>query len=456
MSLSDPSFPKAFESDQYAVYADYLKVRYDSDMPGCTLEMVEFPQPPTNVYFDLCLIERGEEGLPVDKELASLAAEGRVREVMEKRTPVKLEDLFSLDRRRRKVILIEGPPGSGKTTLSWHICRRWRDADVFPGFRLVVYVQLRDPVIQSAQSIADLLPCRNDQMAREVFADMEAKDGEGVLFVLDGWDELPGRLPWDSPLRQLVESSVRYPLQCSAVIITSRSEESAKLHSLASSRVQIVGFSPEKVEDYITTCLKGDPESAKALVERIKENPAIEGCCSLPLNVAIVVTLFLHMGHQLPATLSGIFEALVLYCILRHIKARMDISVRSLSSLDALPEELQKPFDALCVLAFQGVLSNQIFFVEREVCAIPDFAGLSLLQAVESFVAVGSEKMYSFLHLSDMQSDIMHNLRVSERFEGVFRFYAGFTHLNMPWNKEFLKLIIRPNQYEVYEVSLYK
>ncbi len=313
-------------------YIPLLESRYQSKMPGCT---VRFPRPPTCKYFDLSLVEREEleEGL-AGQEMARLTVEGRVREILEKRTPVELKDLFKLDQSRKKVILIEGPPGSGKTTLAWHICQEWESGNLFSEFDLVVYVQLRDPAIQAARSITDLFPRRNDQMAKEVVAELEAKDGEGVLFVLDGWDELPGDLPRDSPLRQLIEPALVCPLGKSAVIVTSRPEASAKLHDLASSRVQIVGF-----------------------------------------------------------------------------------------------------------------LINQITFSEEECEIYPEFATLSLLQAVEGFLDMGLTRTYNFLHLSfqellaarhisklpsEIQIEIVHGLLDHRRFAGVFRFYAGITRLRTP------------------------
>ena len=42
-------------------------------------------------------------------------------------------------------------------------------------------------------------------MAREVGADIMATDGEGVLWVLDGWDELPSDLPSDSIINKLIQ-----------------------------------------------------------------------------------------------------------------------------------------------------------------------------------------------------------------------------------------------------------
>ncbi len=149
--------------------------------------VIKSPRPPSHMYFDLSLIEREErEKTSMDKELACLAVEGRVMEMMEKRTSLQLEDIFKLGSNRRKVILIEGPPGSGKTTLSLHICQQWEVGEPFPGLCLVIFVQLHDPAIQSARSIADLFPRRDDQMAEDIYSEIKARDGEGVLFILDG------------------------------------------------------------------------------------------------------------------------------------------------------------------------------------------------------------------------------------------------------------------------------
>ncbi len=462
--LAPPSLTDEPTNDLCTTYANYLKFRYSTNMPTC---MIQSPSPPTHVYFDLSLIEREKrEKASMDKELASLAVEGRVMEMMEKRTSVQLEDIFKLDTKRRKVILIEGPPGSGKTTLSWHICQQWEAGEPFPGFRLVIFVQLRDPAIQSAWSIADLLPRRDNQMAEDVYSEIKARDGDGVLFILDGWDELPDDLPQESPLRQLIEYSVCSPLQRSAVVITSRPESSSELRGLASSRLQIVGFTPEKVEGYFTECLNDDPEAAKSLVEHMKGRPGLAGICSLPLNAAIIVTLFLHMGHQLPSTLTGLFVALVLHCILRHSKSRTNLKVRSLSSLDSLPVELQESFDSLCVLAFRGVLNNQILFTEADVSILP--GTLSLLQVVESLVTVGSAKTYHFLHLSiqellaawhisrlpsDTQADIIHNLGMHPRFAGIFQFFGGLTRFCTAWSRDIIKQMMVNNKVLIVEVS---
>ncbi len=419
--------------------------------------MVQF-LPPTDKYTDLSLIDRQGllQGGSAVREMVRLTVEGKVGDILKMSNEIELKDLFKLDQKERKVILIEGPPGSGKTTLAWHVCQEWESGKLFSKFDLVVYVQLRYPAIQAARSIADLFPRRNNQMAEEVLAELEAKDGKGVLFVLDGWDELPGELPRDSPLRQLIEPALVCPLEQSAVIVTSRPEASTELHNLASSRVQIVGFTPEKVENFFTESLKGDSQATKALLERVKENPVIEGSCYIPLIATILVTVFAGTG-KLPSSLTDVFVSLVTYCILRHCMRGGD-KIRNLPSLDELPPALQPTFDCLCALAFQGILVNQITFSEEECEIYPDFATLSVLQAVEGFLDMGLKRTYNFPHLSiqellaarhiskllsGTQIDIVHCLLDHPRFAGVVRFYAGITHLRRPGVKGIIHKIVQ-------------
>ena len=435
--------PAAPDRSVMTSYAKYLKGRYRSYTPACA---IQFPPSPTRKYFNLALIkkeqtERGTE----NEELVRLTMEGQVGKILEKRVPVNLVEIFQADDAQRKVILIEGAPGSGKSTLSWHICQKWESGELFQQFNLVVYVQLRDPVIQAAQSVADLLPRRNDQMAQDVLSEIEARDGEGVLFVMDGWDELPPELQQQSLFRRLPVAS---SLHRSAVIVTSRPESSAELHSLVSSRIQIVGFTPSEVKEFFTDSLKGDSQAVDTLMEQMRENPVIESSCYLPLNAAIIVSLFLSLNCTLPTTITGVFTSLVLCCILRHLKSRTDVRIHALQSLDSLPEIVQGPFAALCQLAFHGILDRKVTFSGDELSRIlPDAAHLSLLQAIESFSYLGpagTSRTYNFHHLSVQEflaAWHITKLPVDEQTDlalvlldqpGMFQFYCGITHLNTP------------------------
>ena len=69
----------------------------------------------------------------------------------------------------------------------------------------MILVQLRDPKVRSAQSITDLLQCENRSIAERAATEIIAVKGSGVLWILDGFDELPLYLQDDSIISTLIK-----------------------------------------------------------------------------------------------------------------------------------------------------------------------------------------------------------------------------------------------------------
>ena len=456
MSTAQPVLPTSLQS-----YADYIKGLYRAHRPAAIVKALP---PPTEKYFNLALIKKQKNEPKRDETtIRSIVQEGNVAKVLETKISITLDDLFKIDDAARKVILIEGAPGSGKSTLSWHICQKWESGSLFQQFHLIVLVQLRDPAVQSAHSIANLLPCYTEEISREIMIRIKSQGGEGVLFVMDGWDELPSNIHQKSIVQQLVQPSLANPLPKSAVIVTCRSESSAQLHAIASSRIETMGFTPSDVREYFRECLKGDSNAVERLTEAVEQCPDIEASCYLPLNAAIIVAMFLiTLSSNLPTTLHELFTALVLTCILHHIQTRTKYKdVQILTSLDALPNTVQSSFDHLCQIAFDGVKTNKLSFSAEELAIHSRFDTLSLLQAVQDFRfgggSVGVSHTYSFHHLSiqellaawyiskqslDEQAKLLdtHKFFDHPRFAPVFRFFAGITQLK---NERIAKLFLQ-------------
>ena len=114
---------------------------------------------PTQKFINLAIIkkERIQRG-KIDKDFVQKSIRGQIDDILLEKSPIKLEEIFSKIEGERKVILIDGAPGSGKTSLTVHVCQRWSRGELFEEFTVVILVQLRDPAVQSAKSIADLLP----------------------------------------------------------------------------------------------------------------------------------------------------------------------------------------------------------------------------------------------------------------------------------------------------------
>jgi DNA replication protein DnaC len=71
---------------------------------------------------------------------------------------VTLDNILKLDQSHRKVILVEGTSGVGKTTLALHICHRWAEGLLFESYKYVILIQLQNSKVQTAQTLADILP----------------------------------------------------------------------------------------------------------------------------------------------------------------------------------------------------------------------------------------------------------------------------------------------------------
>ena len=226
-----------------------------------------------------------------------------------------------------------------------------------------------------------------------------------------------------------------------------------ELHGLAN-RVEIVGFTEENIHEYFKEALSTEldhdkvEDGCKKLQDHFRSYPVIQSCCSIPLNAAILASLFLS-EQSLPSTRHGLFLKLVLSRINREQQDRhsqQHIEYVCVSSLDDLPHDLRVQLNHLCVLAFEGVKQNKVIFTEKDLVRqnLPhDLPGLSVLQIVDRLVSIGGKTAYRyFIHLSiqellaayhisqlkeDEQVKVFEALLAEPRFSAVLQFYAAFT-----------------------------
>ena len=55
-----------------------------------------------------------------------------------------------------RFILVEGPPGIGKSTFAWEVCRRWDEIESLRDYHTVVLLKLREKWVLNATSLSDL------------------------------------------------------------------------------------------------------------------------------------------------------------------------------------------------------------------------------------------------------------------------------------------------------------
>ena len=451
------SSPPASSSYKLVRYSSYLKEQY---LENITTYSFDESYERLDKIFNLAMIKEGimrRESEEIDKEYIRMTITGKVDDILRLKSPIELKDILRAIDGKGKVILLEGAPGSGKSTLTVHICQKWGKDELFQEYTVVVMVQLRDPAVQSAQSIADLLPCRDTAMAEEMAAEITAVDGEGVLWILDGWDELPSQLQQQSIFKHLITPPTKSPVRKSAVIITSRPISSANLHRFVSSRIEVLGFTTNELEKFFSECLTGEsPSNVEALVNQVNENPVLKSSCYLPLNAAIVAHVYQCNNHILPQTQYKLFSIVIRNLIFRQVKKEGGHEdLMTLESIEDFPTDLKNHFQALSKVAYNGIMESKIAFSSKE---LPKGVNtLGLLQAVESFGLVGKCVSYHFLHLTLQEFLAAHYMAKSlptekqvanfkelhdkPRFGVTFQFYAAITKLEKTGFPEMLSSI---------------
>ena len=326
---------------------------------------------------------------------------------------VRLSNIFLRSHKaNRKFVLIEGPPGSGKTTLTWHALQEWAEGKVFQQFSLLIPISLSnaDPAVLDATCLADIIPHEIKDMCENVAKAIAKRSGKGVCFFIDSWDEAPiSFFEQRSYLYRLIMGGTGKKIlpHCS-IVVTSRPVASGAILPFATSRLVINEFNLINIEEFIYSTLASDKDGEKFLgMLQAKQN--LFGLCHSPLLLSIVMHIFTTSSHDLPSTQTELFTALVLSKLIRHKSLRMPggNDLEEVEDIDDLPENMLIKFRALCRLACIGLRKYRSSFSIKEIkkygvvspskCK-PDT--LSLMKVRNQMMPSGIRSSYSFLHLT--------------------------------------------------------
>ena len=371
-----------------------------------------------------------------------------------KRTPIPYDDLFRVEEGKKPVrkVLVEGNGGMGKTTLCTMLSEGWAEGGMLKQFVCVLLLPLREQSVAKAESLPGLFKLlhSSENIRTSVVNELEENEGEKVLIIADGWDELEeARRSENSFLYKLLFGDV---LPFASVLLTSRPSASAPLHSLPSvdRLVEVVGFNEVNIKQYIESEFEKCPKKASSLIEQLDNNPLIQNICTVPLNCAITCNLWHTLDQDLPSTLTELYTQILLNVILRDIKKKFpDFPVGlSLSDFDSIPSQL-KPFWWLtCKFAFEALSKDQLVFTEDELASFfpegldssQEFVCFGLLHSARSLLPVGHGLSFHFLHLTfqeylaalhlvtlptEEQLEVVRTHGGSSRFAMVWRFFFG-------------------------------
>ena len=343
-------------------------------------------------------------------------------------------------------VVVDGSPGIGKTTLCRKLLNLWANGELkHKQYDLVLYCPLRNINIAQASSLHDLFAIYQSPKVSKVVDWMRDKEGEGLLIIFDGWDELSTQLRQSSLPTKIICKQLLH--KCS-VIVTSRSYASSSLLEITSvnKHVQVMGFLEEEINTVIKGTLENKPQIAQELIDELEIRNDVQSLCYVPLICSIVILVYRKLGN-LPTTLTQLYEKFILQTIKRHIKIKgtHQIEPRRLYSIDQLPPILATSFKEMCQFAYLSLKENnpKMTFTSQELQqCLKEFVKEDYLGLMTTFT-VSDEEGYQFLHLSIQEFlaawwIVKYNEKTEEIFNAHFdddhfrmclRFVAGLTQL---------------------------
>ena len=401
-----------------------------------------WPPQSSNTYINLALIKQGS--INDAGEYARNTIQGNLDDVMNDKESVEYEMVFS-NLKSGTRLLIEGRPGSGKTTLVHKFSQDWGKGDTkqgLEGVKLLFLVHLRgffnDPNIK----LQDIIKCyySESSMVEEVMQYASQHSGEGLCFILDGLDEYSPRSEDNTFIFRLIRREL---LPKAVVIVASRPAATAKLRRIATKRVEVLGFLKEQIYQYVENYKFSDVENSKRtdLRKYLDEHPNVHHMCYLPIHCAMVCFLFDIMGSCLPHTETEMYTEFTKHTLLRTITRS---GVDSLNSPESLPSNEKNIFHQICKLGFEKTIASKQVMKKSELDFFMDLTSgsesLGLITVDRMASKCGFDNLYSFLHLTfqeylaayhisklteDEQLKLISKYGESECMYVVWKFFCG-------------------------------
>ena len=314
-------------------YADFLRAVYENSPVA---KSDKFPHTPSKVYIKLALVKKEKVSRADADRFTCLTLQGDIDQILHVKEQIEMDDILKEDDKTRLVV-VEGAPGIGKSTLAWELCRQWPTMESLKRFSIVVLLRLQEEGVQSATDISHLLYHRDIELCRCVGEEVERREGEGVLFVFDGFDEFPTELREKSLVMDIISGSKYLPR--ATVLVTSRPSASAQLQSLfqsgISKHIEVVGFSEKEILEYAGSVF-AHATNANLMANfttYLTVNPVVKGMMYNPLNCAIVVEVYRETsesGKPIPHTQTQLYTELTLCLLSRYLSATGDPLARKL------------------------------------------------------------------------------------------------------------------------------
>ena len=310
-----------------------------------------------------------------------------------------------------RFVLIEGEPGIGKSTLAKELALRWakKSDQLLSNYAIVIFIPLRLETYHKAKTIEDLFIDVEDINMTRVKSEIKKKKGAGILWILDGFDELPSNLRENkSVFIRLIKGEILYK---STVIVTGRPVASVPLldflENNSSKCISLRGFDSNKILEYASIYFDNNEVNVSKFKDYYSGNPVIESMMYNPMTCYIVCTIFndiiMAKGTQYPKTMTSLYNYYVRMLLKRHliysklVNRDYNMSEHLIVQTDFINpvlESIWKNFTLLSKIAYDGVMKQKYVFGNE----LHNITKLSMMDTIVSLSKFDKDESSSFIH----------------------------------------------------------
>ena len=211
------------------------------------------------------------------------------------------------------------------------------------------------------------------------------------MLVLDGLDELS-----DDHFKALlpVIRGKRFPN--TYLMLTARHEAGVKVRRFCDTLLEIVGYTSEDADSYITKYFSNhdDASLAEKLISELKRDDRLRELTANPLNTALLCLLCEDTEGVFPSNRTKMYTELV-SCAIRRYFARKSVPLDARDPVEAFSDDLNQ----LGKVALKALKADRMYFSEEEIkCQSIGFLRLCFLSREASVSKLRPMPCYAFTH----------------------------------------------------------